>query len=235
MSFSFGGNINALILGHTGGIGEALYAALSNHKDINKLIGLSRASTPDIDYQSPDSLQAAAQQIQTEVGELNCLLIATGILTAPNGAPPEKSLSEFSESSLSEVLKINTIGPALALKAFLPLMPRKGICRVGVLSARVGSIGDNKLGGWISYRASKAALNQIVHTAAIELQRKNSESVCLALHPGTIETRLSKPYARDKFTHSAEECAHNLLDVLCSASPEQTGGFYDYAGKEIVW
>ncbi|MAK62316.1 MAG: C-factor [Ponticaulis sp.] len=235
MSFEFGGKVNALVIGHSGGIGSAITRVLEGHDETQTVLGLSRSSTPSIDFRNPDSLSKAAEIISEKVGELNCLMISSGILTAPDGTPPEKSFSELDADALSDLLHINTIGPALALKAFLPLMPRRGICRIGVLSARVGSIGDNSMGGWISYRASKAALNQIVRTAAIEQHRKNSDSVCLALHPGTIETPLSEPYARNRFTHSAEDCAQNLMSVVCTAKPDMSGKFYDYDGREIEW
>ena len=225
----------ALVIGSTGGIGEALLTRLSGDASFKSATGLSRSTAPAIDFSHPSSLERAANWVETQFGEINLLIIASGALTAPDGSPPEKAFSQLSGSSMEDIFRINAIGPALALKAFLPLMARRGLCRIGVLSARVGSIGDNQLGGWISYRASKAALNQIAHTAAIELSRKNKDSLCLALHPGTIETELSKPYASGRFTHSVDECAENLLNVLLSANPNQTGGFFDYAGREIVW
>lgn len=230
-----GDQFNALVIGSTGGIGQSLLNSLSALPSCKSAIGLSRSSQPAIDLDDPETLIDAATHIRNEVDELNLLLISTGMLTAPDGTSPEKSFAQLSSAAMTDILRINTVGPAMALKAFLPLMSRRGMCRIGVLSARVGSIGDNRLGGWISYRASKAALNQIVHTAAIELTRRNKDSVCVALHPGTIETELSKPYANDRFTHSADECSANLLRVLGSLQPEQSGGFYDYAGKEIVW
>lgn len=230
-----GAEFNALVIGSTGGIGHALISQLSGMPSCKTAIGLSRSSQPAINFDQAETLTDAANQIRDDIGELNLLFIATGTLTAPDGSPPEKSFSQLSDAAMTDVFRINTLGPAMALKAFLPLMARRGLCRIGVLSARVGSIGDNQLGGWISYRASKAALNQIVHTAAIEMARRNKDSVCVALHPGTIETDLSRPYANDHFTHSAEQCSANLLNVLGRLTPEQSGGFFDYAGKEIVW
>ncbi len=225
----------AAVIGSTGGIGASVLRRLQDDPDCEIALGYSRSTTPAVDYDAPDTLESVAEDIRDKVGELNLLFIATGILTSPGNISPEKSFSELTPEALKAQFHVNAIGPALALKALMPLLPRNGYCRVGLLSARVGSIGDNSMGGWISYRASKAALNQIAHTAAIELHRRNSDSVCLALHPGTIPTPLSEPYARDRFTHSPDECAENLLRVLQEASPDQTGGFYDYDGKEIVW
>ena len=235
MPFPENEQLTAVILGATGGIGRELGHVLRRSAAIANLVELSRSTNPSIDYTRPATLADAAEQVRRQYGEINILLITTGILTSTNGAPPEKSFSQLTENALTSQFLINATGPALSLQAFLPLMPRTGYCRIGILSARVGSIGDNRLGGWIAYRAAKAALNQIIHTAAIELKRTNDQSVCVALHPGTIETELSEPYARGRYTHSQEDCAQNLLNVLGGLSPEQSGGFFDYDAKEIVW
>ena len=225
----------AVIIGASGGIGRAVFDAIKVDPHCEKIFGLSRSSTPAIDYDTPQSLEEAATQISTEISSIDLLIIATGALTAPNGTPPEKSVSQLTVEAMEEIFRINTIGPAIALRAFTPLLARDRRTLTATLSARVGSIGDNALGGWFSYRASKAALNQITHSAAIEQSRRNDQSVCVALHPGTIETGLSKPYARNRFTHSAEACASNLIQVLDTRTPEHSGGFFDYAGKEICW
>ena len=136
---------------------------------------------------------------------------------------------------MAHVFAVNAIGPALILRHVSRLMPKDKRSVVAVLSARVGSIGDNQIGGWYSYRASKAALNQIVHGAAIELGRSHKQSICVALHPGTVETPFTKDYAGRHKTVSAQEAALNLLDVIADLTPGQSGGFYDYAGQEIVW
>lgn len=225
----------AVVLGATGGIGRAMTAHLENDPRCANVIGLSRRSAPPIDLNDESSLEDAATKIKNDHGEIDALIIATGVLTAPDGSGPEKAFSHLEQVSSAALFQINAIGPALALKHFMPLLARKRRVITATLSARVGSIGDNGLGGWISYRASKAALNQITHTAAIELSRKNKDSLCVALHPGTIETNLSRSLASGRFTHTADQCAVNLFNVLDKLSADQTGGFYDYDGKEIVW
>ena len=226
---------NAVVLGVPGGIGGAIYEKLSSDSNCEHAFAFSRQTDPAIDYARPETLKAAAKHVEGICGEVHLLIIATGILTAPDGSPPEKAFSHLSGSTMQDMFAVNATGPALALQALMPLLDRKYRTLTATLSARVGSVGDNKLGGWISYRASKAALNQITHTAAIELSRKNRQAVCVALHPGTIETDLSKPYAKNRFTHSTDACAENLLSVLDDLAPEASGGFYDYAGVEIAW
>ncbi len=226
---------NAVVIGSTGKIGSAILKRLKTDARCANAIGLSRHTAPAVDYNAPASLQDAAKALKADLGTIHFLFIATGILASSDGASPEKAFSQLTLESLSEEFAINAAGPALTLSAFMPLLPRKAPCIVAALSARVGSIGDNGLGGWISYRASKAALNQIMHTAAIELGRKNDQAVCVSLHPGTIESELSRPFARDRFTHTADECATNLLGVLSNLTPDQNGCFFDYAGEEIVW
>ena len=117
----------------------------------------------------------------------------------------------------------------------MPLLPRSGPCAFGTLSARVGSIGDNRLGGWVSYRASKAALNQIVRCAAIEFARTNKEAKILALHPGTIKTPLTEKFAKGRYTATPAEAAANLIGVMEQTPADKTGGYFDYAGAEIAW
>jgi NAD(P)-dependent dehydrogenase (short-subunit alcohol dehydrogenase family) len=136
---------------------------------------------------------------------------------------------------MSRVISINTIGAALVFKHFMPLLARDRPVWFGALSARVGSIGDNRLGGWMSYRASKSALNQIVRCAAIEQARTNKQSVIAALHPGTVETDLTRNFARGKYTAHPEQAARDLIHVLTELKPTESGGFYAYDGGEIVW
>ena len=162
------------------------------------------------------------------------IVVSTGVLES-DGARPEKSFAELSPEAMARVYAANAIGPALVFKHFAPMLPAKERGVFAFLSARVGSIGDNRLGGWVSYRASKAALNQIVRCAAIELRRTRPDAIALALHPGTIDTALTKKYAGGRFTATPDECAENLLRVCAGATPESSGRFFAYDGAEIAW
>jgi len=136
---------------------------------------------------------------------------------------------------MADQFAVNTIGPALVLRSAHRLLPRDRRGVFAVLSARVGSIGDNRLGGWVSYRAAKAAVNQVVHTAAIELSRTHPHSICVALHPGTVQTRFTEKYLGRHPSVPPEEAAANLLGVLDQLDPAQSGGFFDWAGKPVPW
>jgi NAD(P)-dependent dehydrogenase (short-subunit alcohol dehydrogenase family) len=218
----------ALVIGASGGIGAAISnALLARGWDV---VGLSR-SNDDFDVTDPD---AVAEGLGRLTGVFDLVFVAVGVLAAEGGAP-EKSLSAIEADQMRRVFAVNTIGPALILRHATNLLPRERRGVIATLSARVGSIGDNRIGGWYSYRASKAALNQIVHGAAIELGRTHKQSICVALHPGTVETPFTAKYAGRHKTVPADEAAANLLAVIDDLTPEETGGFYDYAGKEIVW
>lgn len=162
-------------------------------------------------------------------------IVATGILHGP-GLAPEKSWRALDANALALVFAVNAIGPALLAKHLLPLMPKSGRAVFAALSARVGSIGDNRLGGWYGYRASKAALNQMLRTLAIELARSRPDAICLGLHPGTVATRLSEPFrsgvAPDRLFTPAD-AARRLLEVLSRATPAESGSVLDWAGHPI--
>ena len=149
---------------------------------------------------------------------------------------PERSWRHLDPGALAHNFAINAIGPALLVKHFLPQLARREKAVFACLSARVGSIGDNRLGGWYGYRAAKAALNQILHTAAIELARSHPESVCIALHPGTVESALSSPFSRAGLDVQPPALAGaRLLSVIDQLTAEQSGSFIDYKGAPIVW
>lgn len=215
------------MIGASGGIGAALAAALeAQGADVTRL---SRQHN-GFDLTDPPQLAEAMGKLK---GAFETVLVATGIL-APEGARPEKSLPEINAALMAEVMAVNAIGPALVLRELPRLLPRSGPSRVGVLTARVGSIGDNRLGGWYSYRAAKAAANQIVHTAAIEIARKHPQAVVVALHPGTVET----PFTRNYPGHgkvSPQVAAANLLEVLTGLAPSDSGGFFDWTGAKVPW
>jgi len=231
----------ALVIGAGGGLGAALLQALSipGGHGIDSVLALGRATQPAIDYSDETSLQNAAawvaSQCQLQGAELRLLIVASGFLHGAAGQP-ERSWSHLDPDYLRQVFLVNTIGPALVMKHFLPLMPRQGRCVAGFVSAKVGSIGDNALGGWYGYRAAKAALNQLVKTAAIELKRRNPQALCVALHPGTVDTALSKPFAKAGLKlRPPEIAATELLTVLAALQPEQTGALVDYQGKVLPW
>lgn len=209
-----------LIIGSSGGIGTAFVQALQGH-DVTTL---SR-SVDGFDVTEPASVAAHLGALS---GPFDLIIVAIGILGVP-----EKSLNAIEATAMADVFATNTIGPALILSHVPRLLSAQG--KVAVLSARVGSIGDNNIGGWHSYRASKAALNQIIHGAAIELSRTHKGAICVALHPGTVATDFTAKYAGRHSTVSAAQAAANMLDVIAKLEPSQTGGFFDYAGTPVPW
>ena len=224
----------AVVIGATGGIGNALMQALAQDGAYNAVIGLSRSSTPPLELTSETSIAAAAAFINGQ-GTPRLIIDATGVLQSET-IKPEKSWREIDATQMAEAFAINAIGPALVMKHFLPLLPRDGSSVFATLSARVGSIGDNRLGGWYSYRASKAALNQLVRTAAIELNRRSPNAICVALHPGTVNTGLSASFAKTGLdVQTPERAAERLLEVIRGLKPTDSGGFFDYKGETIVW
>ena len=231
----------ALVIGAGGGLGAALVARLSGAEGglpaYSAVLGLSRSTMPAIDYGDEASLKTAADWVAEQcVGqqlELRLLVVASGFLHGPEGQP-ERSFAQLDAGYLARVFQVNTIGPALVMKHFLPLMPRQGRCVAAFVSARVGSIGDNALGGWYGYRASKAALNQLVKTASVEMTRRNRQSVCVALHPGTVDTALSQPFAKTGLkVRPAGEAASDLVRVLDGLTPGDTGNLLDHQGLTL--
>ncbi len=228
----------ALVIGAGGGLGAALVQQLSADAE-HQVLALGRNTQPAIDYTEEASLCTAAEWVAEQCtahhADLRLLVVASGFLHGEQGQP-ERSWSHLDADYLSHVFRINTIGPALVMKYFLPLLPKQGRCVAGFVSAKVGSIGDNALGGWYGYRASKAALNQLVKTASIELARRNSNAICVALHPGTVNTALSQPFAKTGLkVRPASEAASDLLAVLAGLTPAQTGELIDYQGQTLPW
>ncbi|GFE65061.1 SDR family NAD(P)-dependent oxidoreductase [Litoreibacter roseus] len=217
-----------LIIGASGGIGSALAEASRARGD--KVTTLSR-SADGLDVTDEHSIKAALTSLD---GPFDLILVATGALEI-DGHKPEKTIKSLAPDALLGQFKTNAMGPALVLKHALPLMPKDKRCVFAALSARVGSIGDNQIGGWYSYRTAKAALNQLIHGAAVEIRRSHKQSICVCLHPGTVETPFTEKYAERHKTVPAATAAENLLQVTENLTSDQTGGFFDYAGKEIVW
>lgn len=225
----------AVVIGGTGGIGAAMMAALEQSGSFSGVIGLSRRSHPALDLLDEESIISAAEALKARDTELRLVFDATGFLHG-DGLAPEKSLAAVTPEHMARAFAVNAIGPALLMKHLLPLLPRSGRSVFATLSAKVGSIGDNTLGGWYSYRASKAALNQLVRTAAIELARRKPEAICVALHPGTVDTGLSSDFAKNGLTvRRPQEAAALLKGVLDSLTPAQSGGFFDYNGNPLPW
>ncbi|RKQ73706.1 SDR family NAD(P)-dependent oxidoreductase [Oceanibaculum indicum] len=235
MSEELSENAVAVVIGAGGGIGAAVLDNLRQRGSFAEVLGFGRSSEPALDLLDETSIERAAQHVAALPGELRLLFDASGFLHG-HGFQPEKSWRDLDPAHLAHNFAVNAIGPALLMKHFLPLLPRKGKAVFATLSAKVGSIGDNNLGGWYGYRASKAALNQLVHTAAIELKRSRPQAICVALHPGTVDTQLSAPFSKAGLAvRPPEEAAADLLAVIDGLMPEQTGGFFDYRGDPLPW
>lgn len=229
------GESSAVIIGARGGIGAALADVLEKDPNYAQVIRLHRESNPPVNLLDESSIAAAAASLTAAHPPISLVLVATGLLHS-NQNGPEKSLRELDPDWMIENFRINAVGPALVAKHFLPIMAKQGPICFAALSARVGSISDNRLGGWHSYRASKSALNMLIRNIAIEWQRKNPQSVVVGLHPGTVETALSAPFkgnpAHERF--SPARAAGDMLSVLHGLKPEQSGQIFAYDGSLVA-
>ena len=220
----------AAVIGASGGLGAAMAARLAA-AGFSRLALFSRHPPhTELDIENEGSIAAAAASLDGP--PLRLVFVATGLLHAP-GLQPEKTYRALDAASLATLFRINTIGPALVAKHFLPSLARTGPAVLAVLSARVGSISDNRLGGWHGYRASKAALNMIVRNLAIELGRTRPDQICVGLHPGTVATPLSAPFRPGAAILTADESAARLLDLLDRLEPANSGRCYAHDGAEI--
>lgn len=223
-----------MVFGARGGIGSALREAIAASGRFTEVVAFSRSTQPSIDLLDEDSLERAAV-FAAERGEIRLVIDATGFLHDDRQAP-EKSLRQLDGVNLARSFALNAIGPALIMKHLLPQLPRSGKAVFATLSARLGSIGDNRLGGWYSYRASKAALNQLVRTASVELARRCPDALCIALHPGTVSTPLTDPFAATGLqSHSPPVAARHMLAVVDGLTREASGGFFDWRGERVPW
>jgi NAD(P)-dependent dehydrogenase (short-subunit alcohol dehydrogenase family) len=235
--------VHALIVGGSGGVGAALVARLNADTDVTQLTiwqraaagpSSSKSTVVRVDLLDEPTVASAAQSL----GEVDLVIVATGLLhDDASGMRPEKTWRTIDADAMRRSFEINTIGPTLIAKYVLPLLPQDRRTVFAVLSARVGSISDNRLGGWYSYRASKAALNQIIRCFAIELALKRPLAICVGLHPGTVDTALSKPFqsnVADGKLFTTDQSAAHLLDVIAALTPVQSGRLFDWAGREIA-
>jgi NAD(P)-dependent dehydrogenase (short-subunit alcohol dehydrogenase family) len=242
---TFGQDATAVIVGSTGGIGAALCAQVAAQENFAKVFGMSRSEqastdskvdTISFDLQNEATIAAAASKVAAE-SQPDLVIVATGILHDDN-LQPEKSMRDIDGRNMLTNFQINTIGPTLLAKHFLPLMNRERKSVFAILSARVGSIGDNRLGGWVSYRASKAAINMSVATLAIEHGRRYPNGIVVALHPGTVETELSAPF-RSRVPadglFSTDKAASQLLQVIDGLDVDNSGGFFAWDGSAIPY
>lgn len=230
----------ALVVGASGGVGRALADALVEAAAHDEVIALSRTA-PDgwtgrhIPLELTDEARiAAAAKAARHLGAADTVFVASGILHEGE-VQPEKSYRAVSSEPLQRLFAVNAIGPALVAKHFLPLAPSQRRSQLAVLSARVGSIGDNRLGGWYGYRASKAALNMLIRTLAVEHRRTHPQAVVVALHPGTVATGLSVPFARGRDMLSPAGSAAALMNTLDGLTADDTGGFFGWDGQPIPW
>ncbi len=242
---SLGSDINAVVVGATGGIGSAFVEALMGIETVSRVFALSRsdprldttrATWIPIDIEDEDSVQTAAEEIRSLVGELHLVIVASGVLHHGETLQPEKTWRALSAKSLERAFRTNTVGPILVAKHLLPLLAKNRKSAFAALSARVGSISDNRLGGWHSYRASKAALNMLLKTLSIELMRVNPHALCVGLHPGTVDSGLSKPFQANvpkSRLFSPQLAASHLLNVIDGLTPEQSGRVFAWDGTEI--
>jgi NAD(P)-dependent dehydrogenase (short-subunit alcohol dehydrogenase family) len=239
---SFPSDFDAVVIGASGGIGSAFIELLCAEEQVGRVFAFSRKGSGaahdkithrTIDLENEFSIEKAANSISDTV-RLN--IIATGFLHGGN-VQPEKSLNDLNADHMHKTFMINCYGPALAFKYFLPKFPRAGKSVMGALSARVGSISDNRLGGWYSYRASKSALNMMIKTTAIEAARKWKETAIIGLHPGTVDTALSEPFKSNVPTDKLfkpEQSARYLLEVVNGIEAKDSGQIFDWQGKIIT-
>lgn len=246
----------ALVIGASGGIGLALVRQLLEDDGVGQVVACARAPERSeglvalgerygqrlammaLDVTCPHTIAATAGQLQQARMRPQLALNAAGLLHDDDGLAPEKRIEDLELESLQRVFAVNALGPALCLRHFLPLMARDGKAVFASLSARVGSIGDNRLGGWYAYRSSKAALNQLLRTASIEARRRFANVILAALHPGTTDTGLSAPFQAnvpDDKLFSPEFVAERLLRVIDELDSDDSGGFFAWDGQSIPW
>ena len=226
---------NVAIIGANGGIGKELIRHINMGKSSGTMLKFSRNGSTGIE---DEDVVAEYANRAARHGPLDAVIVATGVLHDDQGLRPEKRLADLNAADLARAFAVNAIGPALVAKHFLPLLRRDAKTVFIALSARVGSISDNRLGGWASYRASKAVLNMLVRTAAIEHRRSHPHSVVAAVHPGTVDTRLSAPFQTNvppDQLFTAPHAARQISKVIDQLTPADSGGFFAWDGTPIEY
>tara|TARA_B100000575_G_scaffold223645_1_gene184129 strand:+ start:232 stop:924 length:693 start_codon:yes stop_codon:yes gene_type:complete len=224
----------AVIAGGTGAIGKAIADELKK-VGFSEIIKIGTKTKPSIDFNKENTILETAEYIKEKNKPISIFFDATGVLHH-NNFMPEKTLKRIEFEFIKKIFLINTIGPALLIKHFAPLLDKDEKSVFATLSAKVGSITDNIYGGWYSYRASKAALNQMIKTASIEMKVKNKKAIFVSLHPGTVKSNLSKPFQKTNLKiQNPEESAKHLIKIINSIDSSQTGKFFNWDGSEIVW
>ena len=225
-------SFRALVIGSSGTIGSAFMELLEQHPACVEVIGIHRNSANPIDYQDLGTIETAAKTL-SDGPPFQLIINTIGILHSSDWMP-EKKLDDLNAEQMQMLMQMNAIGPGLTIKHFSKLLdPNNSV--MATLSAKVGSIEDNRLGGWYSYRASKAALNMLIKTASIEFARIKPNTALVALHPGTVNSRLSKPFKGEQIGRPPLEAAQDMLNVLLSLNKEDSGTFISYAGEKIPW
>lgn len=249
---SFPDGSNVLIQGASRGIGLGLVRGLLAQERVGRVFATCRQpgeatalqeiddhrlSVHELDVTDPESVRSLAASLAAKGVELSLLVNVAGVLHG-NGFSPEKRFEDIDADAFGRVYAVNAVGPALMLGAFHDLMARDGKAVFAAISARVGSIGDNRIGGWYAYRSSKAALNQILKTASIEFGRRRKNVIVVALHPGTTDTGLSEPFQAnvpEGKLFPVEKTVGYLMSVIDGLSSEDSGGFFAWDGKPIEW
>ncbi len=234
---SFDGPVRSLIFGAGGGIGSAFVTLLRANPKVEVCLASSRQAGEDVvalDLTDELAIAAYAASLESQ-GPLHLIINASGLLHRET-LQPEKRLTQVSAAAMMQSFAVNAIAPALINRYFVPLLPRKGKSVIAHLSARVGSISDNRIGGWYSYRAAKAAQNMITRTTAIEVARRYPEALIVGLHPGTVDTHLSKPFqsgVEERRLFSPVDAASRLLQVVDGLSAAETGCVFAYDGQLV--
>jgi len=243
---SFSSKLNVVVIGANGGLGKAFVRAFEADDKVNSIYAFSRnikvsenkkTYYSSIDIEDEESIKQAVE-LSSSDKKVDLVIVATGVLHKETGIKPEKSIAQIDPHIMNKVISINTIGPILLAKHFLPKLTRGEKTVFAALSARVGSINDNHIGGWASYRASKAALNMLIKTAAIEQKRLLPESIIISLHPGTVNTQLSQPFQKNVNEGSlfeADDAVNKLINVIDGLNIKDTGSFLAWDGSSIEY